>query len=369
MPNKKENKKDPPPPEEDLINPWGLPVDGRTSWGGANIALITMAILNVIPAYPDVYFDYGSEILRYCSDTQFRNYQSLTTRQRLAHVEILRDSLLASAQNCKLNQIKISELKSAQGRLGGKRNPKFMDLISKRETELKELESIHEQCVLEFAQIQAELADLQCDKIDEFESYISIIVLILRAIFRSGVHPTKQTYVMDSETRVKIIEYGMKITEIEDHIPLVQTATYYSFILGEFPMLADHILGCVPSRESDIPEPPGQSDQTTVASERLEREALGALNAMNLQGSDFVDESVEVVASIANTCRACGIYAKKLWKCRCKAVRYCGLECQQADWGYHKSTCTARTPPSARAVEPPIPPPDRTARQGDGSLL
>jgi hypothetical protein len=60
-------------------------------------------------------------------------------------------------------------------------------------------------------------------------------------------------------------------------------------------------------------------------------------------------------------CGHCGKAAAdghELKKCPCKAVRYCGDECQKAHWSHHKTSCTRCPPvdrPAAAVGRPPLP--------------
>jgi hypothetical protein len=57
-----------------------------------------------------------------------------------------------------------------------------------------------------------------------------------------------------------------------------------------------------------------------------------------LQGSHdavFVQEG----GSVFGACCRCGDVGRRLMACKCRRVRYCGKECQAADWREHKKSC------------------------------
>ena len=51
-------------------------------------------------------------------------------------------------------------------------------------------------------------------------------------------------------------------------------------------------------------------------------------------------------------CSFCQRVASNLKACGCKIVRYCGRECQTADWASHKLLCTWKKTKSSKKKEP-----------------
>jgi len=64
-------------------------------------------------------------------------------------------------------------------------------------------------------------------------------------------------------------------------------------------------------------------------------------NESNL-GTRMTNEQAEVILQ-CNSCRRLAGSSESFSKCgRCKAVYYCGRECQKRDWPSHRPNCTAK---------------------------
>jgi hypothetical protein len=96
------------------------------------------------------------------------------------------------------------------------------------------------------------------------------------------------------------------------------------------------------SPEAPGPKPPGQTVRAVAASPGRR---VRASPVRHVGASPGRRVSASPGRRMPWTCARCGITAEmletgKLRDCSgCKSVRYCGRECQKADWSVHKPTC------------------------------
>lgn len=67
-----------------------------------------------------------------------------------------------------------------------------------------------------------------------------------------------------------------------------------------------------------------------------------APNEERQRATDFI-RAHGVMHLFDRICAYCGIAASDLYKCPCKAVRYCSTDCHHAHWPRHKVACTSRS--------------------------
>jgi hypothetical protein len=125
----------------------------------------------------------------------------------------------------------------------------------------------------------------------------------------------------------------------------------WDFILRTFQHLAAHVSPQHPFSSSMLSDVVGR---TSLAKDRI-LDTTGKLAAMNASVGYLDDDGVEFgaeICALAETlelppgCAGCGMSerldGKDLFICaRCKADKYCSVECQKKCWKIHKRTCVA----------------------------
>jgi hypothetical protein len=81
---------------------------------------------------------------------------------------------------------------------------------------------------------------------------------------------------------------------------------------------------------------------------RQAEKAEGARIVIGGVEHDLRETAQSDLASIKESCASCGAKGNEMKVCvRCQGPRYCGRECQRADWPQHKRVCRSKAETAA----------------------
>ena len=81
------------------------------------------------------------------------------------------------------------------------------------------------------------------------------------------------------------------------------------------------------------------------------------MDAANAETAARAETAVTAVkADVAKPCVTCGSPVPRKSSCKCHGARYCGRECQEADWPSHKVGCSWRAARLAEKLADPAEP-------------
>ena len=100
----------------------------------------------------------------------------------------------------------------------------------------------------------------------------------------------------------------------------------------------------------------GQGVEKDVARAKLllrqAEEAEGTKVFLDGASHDLRELAQTDLASIKKSCASCGAQGNDMKICvRCQGPRYCGRECQRADWPQHKRVCRSKAETAAMLLD------------------